>query len=325
MNFGIPGESDDDEYMWKSPPFSPSNALCSGLHDFESTLRCPICIQFLHIPVSLLPCHHAFCSECIRTNIKSKIKGMNRGASCPVCRVSVSGDESKYLVPNRVVEQVIVKYKALRGNLKDSLSQFTASGDSADEDSTPKGSDQEEHEPKRRRTTRFTSSVNRMTAPSAFTTTATKTSSSSSPHQQAMQERLKTKRATHYSALKRKDLVALCAKEGLSTKGTDRELRARHEEFVKLYNAQCDSFHPQTHAELVREVTRREENRKVRAEIKMYCSGYESWNQVFSQDQSWSLLCRRNKPVELKHTRRLWKSSRRSASNWAVAMRNVAW
>lgn len=276
MNFNK-SEEPDNEDMWKDPPFSPSNDLHSGLHDFESTLRCGICREFFTIPVSLLPCHHSFCSECIRGFIRKSKIGMKRCASCPTCRQELpSADESKFLIPNRTVETLVKKYSAVRSALRDSLaSQVVVTADEneqppvqqeeqvdgeEDVDSKQPAVQEEEQkqqvEPKRRRTTRSS------TSSSAVSATSSTKPTPMSP--QEVTQRLKKRPSTHYKALKKKDLVKLCADDGLATTGNERELQNRHYEFIKLYNAECDSYHPRTPEELAKQVMKRERDRKVR-------------------------------------------------------------
>jgi hypothetical protein len=78
----------------------------------------------------------------------------------------------------------------------------------------------------------------------------------------AEQPRRTKKRIVQYRPLKKKQLQELCAKEGLSPLGSDKELIARHETFTNLYNSECDSFRPRPHQELLEEVKRREKARK---------------------------------------------------------------
>ena len=58
--------------------------------------------------------------------------------------------------------------------------------------------------------------------------------------------------------MKRRKLQEKCREWGLSEQGSDQQLKARHQEFVNLYNAECDSFFPRSEAELVRIIHERE-------------------------------------------------------------------
>ena len=72
----------------------------------------------------------------------------------------------------------------------------------------------------------------------------------------------KRKPTPSYNHLKRKDLIALLSKCNLPTTGTDAELKRRHEEYILLYNSQCDSQHPMSEQEVIATVMREEKGRK---------------------------------------------------------------
>lgn len=67
-----------------------------------------------------------------------------------------------------------------------------------------------------------------------------------------------------YHGMKRKNLVELCRKEGLSTKGNDDDLKKRHSDFITLYNSECDAEHPRSVDQLIQEIKKREIGLKVR-------------------------------------------------------------
>lgn len=267
-------DDDEDEDLWVSPPFSSNNSLHLALHDFESSLRCPICHRFLTIPVNLLPCQHSFCSECIRLFIKASLKGMNgtkQSPICPFCRkdLSVSGNEKSIdslIVPNRPAEEMIQRYKVIRPDLKYSVGLLATNGSThvnkvssmvlelirsrntaslvALQSALSSSFDNDAYEQvgdrKRRRTTR-TMAI--------------------SAEPQVMQQIRKKKPTTYYNLLSIKKLREKCKEEGLSTQGDENALRLRHQEFTILYNAECDSSTPRSQAELVREIANRENAR----------------------------------------------------------------
>jgi hypothetical protein len=80
------------------------------------------------------------------------------------------------------------------------------------------------------------------------------------------QPRRAKKRLVAYRALKKKQLQELCAKEGLSAVGNEKELIARHESFTNLYNSECDSGHPRSHQALLGVFNQREKARKGEAD-----------------------------------------------------------
>ncbi len=246
-------DDDDDEHTWVQPPFSASNALHVALRDWESSARCPICRDFFNIPVSITPCHHSFCSECIRNSFKAGLKSLKRQAACPVCRVPVSatGADFKCLIPNRSVETMVKKYQALRKDLRQSLSQV--SNVATDKDLSTNTS-----------AAVATVGTKRIRDSSASEAIGGENEDFNSEERHVPR---KKRARTHYNGLKRKQLADLCAAEGLSTTGSEQELRSRHEAFITLYNAECDSFHARTAQELVLEFERRERALKVNATI----------------------------------------------------------
>uniref|UniRef100_A0A8D0B7D5 RING-type E3 ubiquitin transferase n=1 Tax=Salvator merianae TaxID=96440 RepID=A0A8D0B7D5_SALMN len=67
-----------------------------------------------------------------------------------------------------------------------------------------------------------------------------------------------------YNLLTDRDLRKRLKEYGLSTHGTKQQLIKRHQEFVHMYNSQCDSLNPQSVAEIVKEL---ESNEKIREQL----------------------------------------------------------
>ncbi|XP_042655598.1 E3 ubiquitin-protein ligase RAD18 isoform X3 [Tyto alba] len=67
-----------------------------------------------------------------------------------------------------------------------------------------------------------------------------------------------------YNLLSDRDLKKKLKEHGLSTRGTRQQLIKKHQEFVHMYNAQCDSLNPKSVAEVVQEL---EKNEKIRIEL----------------------------------------------------------
>lgn len=49
-----------------------------------------------------------------------------------------------------------------------------------------------------------------------------------------------------YSLLSDRDLKRKLKQHGLSIQGSKQQLIKRHQEFVHMYNAQCDALHPKS-------------------------------------------------------------------------------
>ncbi|XP_063797332.1 E3 ubiquitin-protein ligase RAD18 isoform X2 [Pseudophryne corroboree] len=65
-----------------------------------------------------------------------------------------------------------------------------------------------------------------------------------------------------YNLLSERDLRKRLKEVGLSTHGSKQQLTRRHQEFVHLFNSQCDALNPKSAAEIVSEI---EENEKIRS------------------------------------------------------------
>lgn len=98
------GGATEDQGEWEWPTES------AELREIERLLRCQICGDFFHGPV-LLPCSHAFCSECVRKFLQSK--GAH-GGCCPECKRSCAPSD---LVANRSMEKVAVLFRQLKPKL----------------------------------------------------------------------------------------------------------------------------------------------------------------------------------------------------------------
>uniref|UniRef100_A0A8C3JBB5 RING-type E3 ubiquitin transferase n=1 Tax=Calidris pygmaea TaxID=425635 RepID=A0A8C3JBB5_9CHAR len=84
-----------------------------------------------------------------------------------------------------------------------------------------------------------------------------------------------------YNLLSDRDLRKKLKEHGLSTQGTRQQLVKRHQEFVHVYNAQCDSLNPKSVAEVVKEL---EKNEKIRVQLEINKTGENSL--TFTKDQT---------------------------------------
>ncbi|XP_029391004.1 E3 ubiquitin-protein ligase RAD18 isoform X2 [Mus pahari] len=64
-----------------------------------------------------------------------------------------------------------------------------------------------------------------------------------------------------YNLLSDRDLKKKLKQHGLSVQGNKQQLIKRHQEFVHMYNAQCDALHPKSAAEIVQEIENMEKTR----------------------------------------------------------------
>ncbi|NXG76755.1 RAD18 ligase, partial [Baryphthengus martii] len=84
-----------------------------------------------------------------------------------------------------------------------------------------------------------------------------------------------------YNLLSDRDLKKKLKEHGLSTRGTRQQLVKRHQEFVHMYNAQCDSLNPKSVAEIVKEL---EKNEKIRVQLEFNKPGENSL--TFTKEQT---------------------------------------
>jgi RING-type zinc-finger len=238
-SWALAAASLDDETVWTCAPFDDNDGFQRQLRDWERSLRCAICGEFLAAPVSLQTCGHTFCSECIRWRIKTEIQSQTRKATCPVCRTSLgSGDAHRALVPNRALEAVIGPYQALRDELKQRLMRAAAATTTGSRESVSRVVESNESVPR----TRTVPAVPAPTEP----------------------PRAK-KRSFSYHGMKKSKLQEWCRAEGLSTTGTEVELRLRHESYCVLYNAECDAARPRPISVLLEVISAREREKAAAA------------------------------------------------------------
>ncbi|KFQ17920.1 E3 ubiquitin-protein ligase RAD18, partial [Merops nubicus] len=84
-----------------------------------------------------------------------------------------------------------------------------------------------------------------------------------------------------YNLLSDRDLKRKLKEHGLSTRGTRQQLVRRHQDFVHLYNAQCDALHPKSVSEIVKEL---EKNEKIRVQLEFNKPSENSL--TFTKDQT---------------------------------------
>uniref|UniRef100_A0A452DWR6 RING-type E3 ubiquitin transferase n=1 Tax=Capra hircus TaxID=9925 RepID=A0A452DWR6_CAPHI len=84
-----------------------------------------------------------------------------------------------------------------------------------------------------------------------------------------------------YNLLSDRDLKKKLKQLGLSVQGNKQQLIKRHQEFVHMYNAQCDALHPKSAAEIVQEIENMEKTR-----MRFEASKLNETVMVFTKDQT---------------------------------------
>mmetsp|Transcript_13231 Transcript_13231/g.29152 ORF Transcript_13231/g.29152 Transcript_13231/m.29152 type:complete len:304 (-) Transcript_13231:30-941(-) len=254
-----------------------------ALDEMETAFKCPICFGWAKNPVSIKPCGHTFCSECIRKSLKQCMR-TQQSSLCPKCRTEVyNGGSEKSIAPCRGMEDAMMLWRSVRkgvykrlmdssetsaGSKKRSRTQEESSNNGADASSCCRNST-------RRKSSRNippnSKVVDNGNSSDAFSNIEIDSDEELGDEKQNGQNfyvsakreelRIRDKIPTpHYHGMKKQQLVALCNNiPGLSCKGSDRELKRRHENYIVLANAESDAKKPRNDSELAREIMHREE------------------------------------------------------------------
>ncbi|NXQ27692.1 RAD18 ligase, partial [Alaudala cheleensis] len=114
-----------------------------------------------------------------------------------------------------------------------------------------------------------------------------------------------------YNLLSDRELRKKLKEHGLSASGTRQQLIKRHQEFVHMYNAQCDSLNPKPVAEVVKELER---NEKIRAQLE--CTKPAENSLTFTKDQT-------EEEIDEIHTE--YRNKHRSEFKFLVDQVNKQW
>lgn len=130
MSLPVKAEVADDKdktgwlrFSQNRPNASPHvHQAAALLHSLEDSLRCFLCSDIFTIPVSIQPCNHAFCNDCIRKKLQEE-KESDSVMRCPICMTPLdcTMDVSKCIVLNRNHEETARHYKTLRPVLKQAM------------------------------------------------------------------------------------------------------------------------------------------------------------------------------------------------------------
>lgn len=268
--------------------------LAVHLQDLEFSLRCFQCKNFLRAPVSVIPCNHVYCSECIRIKFARDLHSTARKASCSLCNVVVdtAGREfSKCLVPHASMDALVHQFRRVREPLlqrlveqsskllltgKESPTTTAAATDddnnanylkhlvetaaTAAEASVKGGSEFVTMNATNRARVALNSIVAAVFINETEGGTTTALPTPLPPERSAYRPKL-----SHviYKGKTRRQLVELCEAAGIGyTTGTDADLQRRHSDYITLYNAECDSLRPRSKEELLAVVVNRDLERR---------------------------------------------------------------
>jgi hypothetical protein len=263
----------------------------SDLKELDESLRCNVCREyyFAAVTISEDQCGHSFCSECIRNCFRHQMMSVHRTTRCPKCNLAV---REKAVVQNRALQEAVLAYQ-------NTLSQRKRQ--EAAKKQSPMATPSPAHRPvraSRRNKTQAELPANKATE-EASTSAGIDPSVSKmdSSDCQLLEAPRRKKPIANYGNKNRKklremvctptefslwfrtslsSLVALfknslfssfsrefqCEKEGLSTDGSEQELKERHVAFITLFNAETDSINPRSEVELRLVIRNREKQRR---------------------------------------------------------------
>lgn len=257
-------DTNDNVELVSSMNDSTSLLLYKQLYEMEQSMRCNICHDIYHAPVSIIPCYHTYCSKCIRQHLRTELKNVmkrNIGASCPECRVIVNtkgqSEFEKCLIVNRSLEITTQHYRTIRKSLYLTLKQNHLNHNNISNNSNDNNNESDnDDDPQQKKRSRPKNMKNNHTRPSssdAVLAVAPSSSTSSSTSHILTKRRIEM-----YSMMKKNKLQELCLRDGLPTHGNEQELIYRHESFITLYNSECDSLYPKSYHDIVSEIIEKE-------------------------------------------------------------------
>jgi zinc finger of C3HC4-type, RING/SAP domain len=258
----VANEIDDDSAdVWITrPPFSKSNALHRGLYTLEQQLRCDVCQDLFKVPVTLR-CGHTYCNHCIQKHAEQVKQSTKRAPDCPQCRRHFSDSDLK---PNSALEQVKFSYQAIRSQLMQAL-QVSANLQANDSEPLEAADDNNNQQRATRKRTLIDYNDSTGTESSSDSTGRGEVLRDIDGNQKQSWPTMTKRAKTSYNSLKKKQLKELCETEGLPTTGSDEELKARHRDFIRLYNVECDSTRPRSKRELLQVFMKQEQTEKMEA------------------------------------------------------------
>lgn len=202
--------NDDGEWAW--------GAHWPQLQAFERELRCLVCKDFFDNAVVLSGCGHTCCSKCLRASGRE---------NCVACKKEFSQSN---VVPNRVVQSLVVAFKSARPMLLSAVRSH------------------ELLQPTLGKANSSSAAVGAVAASSSLDMLADWT-------------HLRRK-AENYHTYKDKQLKGLCLKDGLLTSGGHDALLWRHKMYVQLWNAACDGIEKPEAATVRRQLQHAEADRE---------------------------------------------------------------
>ncbi|XP_069793391.1 E3 ubiquitin-protein ligase RAD18 [Narcine bancroftii] len=113
-----------------------------------------------------------------------------------------------------------------------------------------------------------------------------------------------------YNLLSDRDLKKKLKEYGLSTQGSKAQMVKRHQEFIQMYNSQCDSLNPRSAKDIAKEI---EKNEKTRAQLETKVVDHAM---KFTKDQSEEEIDAVHKEYRMKHKKEFQELITDVRSRW---------
>jgi hypothetical protein len=219
------------------------------LQALDESLRCGICQELYNnaVTISISECAHTFCSLCIRKTFFDQMKGTKRKTWCPKCNCDVPRQD-KELITNREVQAAVLGYKQF-------LVTYTTNAKAA----VPIPAADKPPSPNTRRSGRpRAAQVDHAEPPLQLPEQDQKPTAKPGD---APLNLMHKKPATNYAGMNKKQLQNKCDDEDLPKIGDVEILKARHQDYVTLWNAETDSIRPKSKQQIVALVLKKERTR----------------------------------------------------------------
>ena len=214
------------------------------LKQLEGLLSCPVCYEPLSHPTSS-PCHHTFCSLCIRKYLQFK-------QACPCCHLTLHEPD---LRPDKTAEYMIPVFQSL-------VTRLESGADKQYRNITEMSSDKENSSPNINQTDKDhgARSSQKQTCSYCKVSVSSKNfdvhmrncrdSSTIKPETVTVKKKAQPLPKMVYALMKDAQLKKLCKDYGLSSSGKTRDLTSRLQRYTLLYNTEILLENPRTKLEI---------------------------------------------------------------------------
>jgi hypothetical protein len=229
-------------------PISSSPEVPPELQALDESLRCGICQELYNnaVTISISECAHTFCSLCIRKTFFDQMKGTKRKAWCPKCNCDVPRQD-KEIITNREIQAAVLGYKQF-------LVTYNTTRPEAAAPEAAKSPSPNTRRSGRTRVAQVDYAEPPLQVPEQDQKPVAK------PVEVSL-NLMQKKPAINYAGMNKKQLQKKCQDEDLPKDGDADILKARHQDYITLWNAETDSIGPKSKQAIVQLVLKKERTR----------------------------------------------------------------